>query len=64
LLNDLAPLIDWKRRKGHPVTLETFTTASTTSIKNIIQNAYDTWPVPPEYVLLWGDTDGSYALPA
>ncbi len=65
LINDLQPLIDWKKRKGHKVVLETFSPgASTSTIKNIIQNAYDTWPIPPEYVLLWGDTSNDYALPA
>lgn len=61
----LQPLIDWKRRKGHSVTVETFSPgATTTTIKNIIQNAYDNWEVPPEYVLLWGDSTGDLALPA
>jgi hypothetical protein len=59
----LTNFIDWKRRKGHSVTVETFTPgSSTTTIKNIIQNAYDTWTIPPEFVLLLGDTDGNYAL--
>ncbi len=59
----LEPLIDWKKRKGHTVVVERFTpNASTTTIKSIIQAAYDNWEVPPEYVLLWGDTDGEYAL--
>jgi hypothetical protein len=60
----LPPLIDWKKRKGHTVTVETFSPgASTTTIKNIIQNAYNNWDIPPEYVLLWGDTSGDYVLP-
>jgi hypothetical protein len=60
----LLPLMDWKNRKGHTVALETFTPgASSTAIKNIIQTAYDTWEIPPEYVLLFGDVTGYYALP-
>jgi hypothetical protein len=63
----LTPLIEWKQRKGHQVTLQTFSTTSptTSSIKAIIQNAYDTWPVPPEFVLLLGDcgVSGTYLLP-
>jgi len=59
----LQPLIEWKNRKGHSVTLQTFASGSSNStIKNLIQTAYNTWPVPPEYVLLVGDVDGSYAL--
>ncbi|HEX7344868.1 MAG TPA: C25 family cysteine peptidase, partial [bacterium] len=58
LLANLTPLIDWKRRKGHTVAVSTFADgASTATIKNLIQTAYDNWPVPPEYVLLFGDTD-------
>ncbi len=29
--------------------------ATTTAIKNYIQEAYDTWPVPPTFILLIGD---------
>jgi PKD repeat protein len=31
--------------------------ASTTAVKAYIQTAYDTWPIPPSYVLLVGDQD-------
>ncbi len=61
LIASLQPLVDWKKRKGHEVTLLTFTPYSTNiMIKNLIQTAYDTWPVPPEFVLLAGDIDGDY----
>ncbi len=64
LQTNLQPLIDWKKRKGHTVTVQTFTpAASATTIKNLIQTAYDTWEIPPEYVLLFGDTSGDYPLP-
>jgi len=60
----INPLVEWKRRKGHTVVVETFTPGSSNStIKAIIQNAYNTWAIPPEYVLLIGDTSGEYALP-
>ncbi len=60
----IAPLVEWKRRLGHTVVVQTFPPgASNTTIKAVIQNAYDTWAVPPEYVLLFGDVSGSYALP-
>ncbi len=66
LVNTLMPqLLDWKKRKGHTVVLETFSPgASTTTIKNIIQDAYDTWDIPPEFVLLFGDSGQDYALAA
>ncbi|TKJ39018.1 hypothetical protein CEE37_11370 [candidate division LCP-89 bacterium B3_LCP] len=65
LVDNLLPaLVDWKIRKGHTVAIETFSPGSSNNtIKNIIQNAYNTWEVPPEYVLLFGDTAGDYSLP-
>lgn len=65
LVNNLNNfLLDWKRRQGHEVVLQTFAPgASATTIKNIIQTAYDTWDVPPEFVLLVGDSDGEFPLP-
>ena len=64
LINYLQPLMEWKMRKGHSVTLQTFNYgANNYAIKTLIQNAYDTWPVPPEFVLLVGDVTGTYALP-
>nr|MDA3814549.1 C25 family cysteine peptidase [Candidatus Cloacimonadota bacterium] len=41
---------------------ETGNTAN--AIKNFIQNAYDNWEIPPEYVVLVGDVDGSIVVPA
>ncbi len=64
-----APLAEWKSKKGYHVTVAntTQTGTSTTSIKNYISEAYDTWPIPPTYVLLFGDVgwiptyNGSYS---
>ena len=52
-----APLVEWKRKKGFHVTVATtsVTGTSTTSIKNYISQAYSTWPIPPTYVLFFGD---------
>jgi hypothetical protein len=52
-----APLAEWKRKKGFNVTVATtsVTGTSTTSIKNYISQAYTTWPIPPTYVLFFGD---------
>ncbi len=64
LLNTLLPtFIEWKKRKGHAVFVETFSPgASESTIKSIIQNFYNQSEIPPEFVLLVGDTDGNYAL--
>ncbi|RLC55588.1 MAG: hypothetical protein DRH89_07405, partial [Candidatus Cloacimonadota bacterium] len=65
LLTNLEYLTDWKHQKGFNVTLASTadTGTSTTSIKNYIQDAYDTWEDPPEFVCLVGDAGGSYNIP-
>ena len=65
LLSNLEYLTDWKHQKGFEVTLASTaeTGTSTTSIKNYIQNAYDTWENPPEFVCLVGDVGGAYSIP-
>jgi hypothetical protein len=52
-----APLAEWKSKKGFDVTVanQTQTGTSTSSIKSYISQAYSTWPVPPTYVLFFGD---------
>jgi hypothetical protein len=52
----VTPLVDWKTKKGFHVTVANFpSSATTTQIKTYIQNAYNNWPIPPTYVLLFGD---------
>jgi hypothetical protein len=55
----VQPLAAWKEKKGWKVTVATFsqTGNTTTSIKNYITNAYQTWDPAPEYVILIGDKD-------
>ncbi len=57
-------LASWKRQKGFEVNLASTAVAgnSTTSIKAYIQNAYNTWPNPPEYIILVGDAGQSDAM--
>jgi len=65
LLSNLEYISDWKHQKGFEVTLASTTETGTTSnsIKNYIQNAYDNWENPPEFVCLVGDVGGSYSIP-
>ncbi len=65
LLTNLEYLTDWKHQKGFNVALASTadTGTTTTSIKNYIQNAYDTWEDPPEFVCLVGDVSGTYSIP-
>ena len=52
-------LLAWKARKGLLPRLVPMSEVGSTQydIKEYIQTAYDTWDVPPEYILLLGDTD-------
>lgn len=55
----MAPLAAWKTAKGWPVVLATTDEVGTTNegIRTWLQNAYESWDTPPEYVLLVGDVD-------
>ncbi|MFA7330006.1 MAG: C25 family cysteine peptidase [Candidatus Delongbacteria bacterium] len=61
----LQDLIEWKRRRGHRVTVVSSSdiTFTTTAIRTRITQEYNSAD-PVDFVLLVGDTDGSYALPA
>ncbi len=56
-------LLEWKKQKGYKV-YEYATNATTCqSIKDYIQQAYNTWEEPPEYICLIGDAGGSFNIP-
>ncbi len=59
-------LVDWRHRNGYIVyTASTDETGSSNNqIKNYIQDAYENFNPPPEYVGLVGDTGGSFGVPA
>ncbi|MDP8211310.1 MAG: C25 family cysteine peptidase [Candidatus Stygibacter australis] len=63
-LETLEYLKDWKRQKGYNVVVATTSETGTTtnSIKAWIQDAYDNWENPPEYICFCGDANGSYEL--
>jgi hypothetical protein len=56
------PLVKWKHEKGVGAKLVTLSETGYTAeeIRSYIVTAYNTWDIPPEYVLLVGDTE---ALP-
>jgi Peptidase family C25/Propeptide_C25/FlgD Ig-like domain len=61
ILNTLQPLLDWKHQKGfevHTVSISQ-TGNSFQMVKNYIQNAYNTWTNPPEFICLVGDAEVS-----
>jgi len=51
-------LINWKRQKGYPVEIGLYPDdvgSTSGDIDDYIEDAYNTWEVPPEYVLIIGD---------
>ncbi|MCX6640033.1 MAG: C25 family cysteine peptidase [bacterium] len=57
---NLASFVEWKRRKGVECTLATLgeigiSPTDDQGLKNYLQQAYDTWANPPDFVLLAGD---------
>ncbi len=63
--NRLSHLVAWRQRKGSPAVVATTAETGTqnTQIKAYIQNAFNNWPVPPEYVVLAGDAQAPYSIP-
>ena len=70
--SSLPDLVDWKTQKGFHVTVAQVPGIGSTkeAIKSYIEEAYDTWDIPPTYVLFVGDTEyipawtGSYSSSA
>lgn len=56
-LDAVADLINWKKRKGYHVTVSDVDTVGSTSdaIDSWIEDAYNNWSIPPEYLFIIGD---------
>jgi len=54
-----ADLAEWKRRKGIPSVVATTDVIGTSNVAILayLQDAYNNWPAPPQYVVLIGDID-------
>jgi hypothetical protein len=54
--NDVLPLAEWKHKKGLRTKVIKLSEIGSSSyqIKNYITQAYNTWPTPPEFLLLVG----------
>jgi len=67
-LTALNSYVLWKRQKGADVTVANTTSAqagsSTSSIQTYIRNQYNNPDTRPDYVILIGDTGGSFTIPA
>ncbi|MEO0114001.1 MAG: C25 family cysteine peptidase, partial [candidate division WOR-3 bacterium] len=65
--NNILPLARWKEQKGWYVTVTKLSQIGGNNrdlIKNYIANAYATWQIPPEYVLLIGSKDKIQTFPS
>ncbi len=62
----LQDLIQWRKEQGYKVYTASTSDIGTSfnSIDNYISDAYYQWEFPPEYVVLVGDTGGSYQVPS
>jgi len=62
----LQPLIRWKEKLGYKTELAIIEDIGSTAeeIKSYIQNAYDSWEYPPEFVVLVGDVSGNIQCPS
>lgn len=65
LLNTVQILMDWKYRVGYEVNYVSSSNVvnNKNNLKDYIENAYETWEHPPEYVTIVGDAEGSYDIP-
>ena len=66
LIGTVEVLFDWKRRLGYDVNVVSSSQVvnSTSNLKNYIQNAYQTWENPPEFVTIIADAEGTYDVPS
>ena len=62
-VDSLTALAEWKHQKGYTVNIvgaseiDPYGNPSQLEIRYYIQTAYETWEIPPEYVLIVGDND-------
>ncbi|MDA3814209.1 MAG: C25 family cysteine peptidase [Candidatus Cloacimonetes bacterium] len=62
----MQPLLRWKEKLGFKTKLVLLDDIGTTAdeIKIYLQNAYDNWDTPPEFVVLVGDVSGAILCPS
>lgn len=66
-LDKLNEFVTWKRQKGYEVNVvntEMIGSSSNTGIKTYIQAQYNNLSTRPDYIILLGDTNGTYPIPA
>ncbi len=62
--NPLAAFVKWKKQKGADVDVVSIpSTATTTTVKAEIQTRYNNLATRPDFVIIIGDTSGSFPIP-
>lgn len=56
-------LANWKRQKGYTVEVVFQSSWTSVQVKDAIQSRYASWSPHPDYFVIIGDHDGSYAVP-
>lgn len=68
VMNIIQAYADWKTQSGRPTTIlpPSGTGSTSNDVLTVIQNAYNTWNPPLEFVVIVGDhgTSGDFAIPA
>jgi len=67
VLEGITPLLQWRREQGYHVVLldASHSGGSTTGIKATLQGIYDDESIPPlEFITVFGDGTGDFAIPA
>jgi hypothetical protein len=65
VLSRLQPLLEWRQRMGYNAMLvdtDEIGSSNPGTIANWLENAYETWEYPPEYVVIVGDCSGSFPI--
>jgi hypothetical protein len=62
----ILTLAQWKQKLGFltHITPMSEIGSETADLQNYLQTAYDTWDVPPTYVILFGDVTGNFIIPS
>ncbi len=62
--SNLQALIEWRHQRGYIVYAVPISDIGNTSedIQNYIEQAYNTWDIPPEFVTIVGDASGNYEV--
>jgi len=56
-------LANWKRQKGYSVEVVSQSSWTSAQVKDAIHSRYASWSPHPDYFVIIGDHDGSYAVP-